>query len=304
MPKPILVGIDPGRDDPAPIALATTLSRATSAPIVVVAAFPWGLPALRGYPAPPSEAPAGVREALRRAAKALRGFEVETLAAYATSPARALHIAAEDRDAGVLVVGSTHLGPIGRIVPGSHTEQTIHGAPCPVAVAPHGYAPGEAQMACIGVAFADTPDGYDALKGAAALARHCGAALKAFTLVEPVSWGSDIAWPIHTWPAPLAERREAAERALQAAMVQLPEDVRAESEIIEEGTVQALAEAAEGLDLLVCGSRAHGPARRVLLGSVSSRLVRSAPCPLVVLPHGTEAALEALLAPTEATAST
>jgi nucleotide-binding universal stress UspA family protein len=303
MAKPILVGIDPGRDDPSPPALAGALSRATGAPIVVIAAFPWGLPAGRGYSTPPAEAPTEVREALDRAAQALTGFDVTTKAAYNTSPARALHVVAEDLDAGLIVVGSTQRGPLGRIVPGSHTEQTIHGAPCPVAVAPHGYALPEGSMTRIGVAFHDTPEGHEALTGAAALARRCGAELRVYTIVEPVSWGSDIAWPIHTWPAPATERREAAEKALQAAMSELPADVRAESAVIEQGTVQALADAAQDLDLLVCGSRAHGPTRRVLLGSVSHMLVRSAPCPLIVLPRGTEASLEALLAPSEATAA-
>ena len=40
------------------------------------------------------------------------------------------------------------------------------------------------------------------------------------------------------------------------------------------------------LDLLVVGSRGYGPLRAVLLGSVSSALVRSAQSPLVVVPRG------------------
>ena len=38
-------------------------------------------------------------------------------------------------------------------------------------------------------------------------------------------------------------------------------------------------------DLLVCGSRGIGPRRRVLLGSVSTRLVRGADYPVIVVPH-------------------
>jgi nucleotide-binding universal stress UspA family protein len=304
MTPPILVGIDPGRDDPSPPALAAVLSRATGAPIVVVAAFPWDLPAGRGYAGPPAEAPAEVRDALARAGESLPGLDVRTEAAYSTSPARALHIAAEDLGAGLLVVGSTRSGPIGRLVPGSHTEQAIHGAPCPVAIAPHGYEPPPGRLPTrIGVAFSDTPDGHEALKGAAALARRCGAELCVLTIVEPVSWGSDIAWSMHSWPAAAAERRAAAVGSLQAAIAGLPDDVRAESRVIEEVSVTAVADAAEGFDLLVCGSRGHGPIRRVLLGSVSHVLVRSAPCPLIVLPRGTEGALEALLEPSEVTAA-
>ena len=39
-------------------------------------------------------------------------------------------------------------------------------------------------------------------------------------------------------------------------------------------------------DLLVCGSRGYGPVRRVLLGGVSSRVVRHSKVPVVVTPRG------------------
>jgi nucleotide-binding universal stress UspA family protein len=39
------------------------------------------------------------------------------------------------------------------------------------------------------------------------------------------------------------------------------------------------------IDLLVCGSRGYGPIRRVLLGGVSSRLMRRSVNPLLVVPR-------------------
>ena len=42
---------------------------------------------------------------------------------------------------------------------------------------------------------------------------------------------------------------------------------------------------ADEVDLLVVGSRRHGPLRRLLLGSTSAYLARTAPCPLLVLPR-------------------
>jgi nucleotide-binding universal stress UspA family protein len=55
-----------------------------------------------------------------------------------------------------------------------------------------------------------------------------------------------------------------------------------------------LADQSPHADLFVVGSRGYGPHRRVLLGSVSGRLVRNAACPVLVVPRGIEAPLEAL----------
>ena len=51
--------------------------------------------------------------------------------------------------------------------------------------------------------------------------------------------------------------------------------------------VDALAELSlDEYDLLVIGSRGYGPVRRVLLGGVSSRVVRHSKVPVVVTPRG------------------
>jgi nucleotide-binding universal stress UspA family protein len=42
-------------------------------------------------------------------------------------------------------------------------------------------------------------------------------------------------------------------------------------------------ECAEGVDLLVVGSRGYGPVARVLLGSVSRKVAQEAPCPVLVV---------------------
>jgi|SRR3954452_18243897 nucleotide-binding universal stress UspA family protein len=46
-----------------------------------------------------------------------------------------------------------------------------------------------------------------------------------------------------------------------------------------------LANLSRDLDLLVCGPRGRGPLRAVLLGSVTERLLRSAACPVVIVPR-------------------
>jgi nucleotide-binding universal stress UspA family protein len=67
------------------------------------------------------------------------------------------------------------------------------------------------------------------------------------------------------------------------------QDVHPQARIVVGDPVRALeTEAHEGLDLLVLGSRGFGPLRRVLLGSVSSQLVRLAPCPVLVVPRSVD----------------
>jgi nucleotide-binding universal stress UspA family protein len=45
--------------------------------------------------------------------------------------------------------------------------------------------------------------------------------------------------------------------------------------------------AANGADAIVLGSHGHGRVRRFLLGSVADRLVRQAPCAVLIVPHRT-----------------
>jgi hypothetical protein len=55
--------------------------------------------------------------------------------------------------------------------------------------------------------------------------------------------------------------------------------------------------------MLIMGSRALGPKRAVMLGSVSRKVIAAATCPVVVLPRGAAAQTDALLANAEAQAA-
>ena len=56
--------------------------------------------------------------------------------------------------------------------------------------------------------------------------------------------------------------------------------------MLEGPVVDALADLRpDTVDLLVCGSRGYGPARRVLLGGVSARLLKNARVPVAVIPR-------------------
>jgi nucleotide-binding universal stress UspA family protein len=72
--------------------------------------------------------------------------------------------------------------------------------------------------------------------------------------------------------------------------------VSVEVDALVDDPADALVRISEHLDVLVCGSRGYGPLRAVLLGGVSRRVVAEARCPVIVLPRGVKAPLEALTA--------
>jgi nucleotide-binding universal stress UspA family protein len=73
---------------------------------------------------------------------------------------------------------------------------------------------------------------------------------------------------------------------LDEAVASVPGAVRVEAVLAEGDPARELAHiAVADAGVLVVGSRAYGPLKRVLLGSVSAQLVRSAPCPLIVHPR-------------------
>jgi nucleotide-binding universal stress UspA family protein len=218
-----------------------------------------------------------------------RGVKADYRVVGSGSAAHGLDDVAEAEHASMIVVGSERHGARRRISPGSTGERLLHGAICPVAVAPRGFrekAIGEA-ITRIGVAFVDTPEGHEAVTAAGGLAGETGATLTLYTVVAR---RAEVFSPIigrDAEEAFLATVREDARAAQDKARATLPDSVRVEEELLEGDTVEALAALDDHeVDLLVCGSRAYGPVRRVLLGGVLRKLIRRAACPVVVVPRG------------------
>jgi nucleotide-binding universal stress UspA family protein len=201
-----------------------------------------------------------------------------------TSAAHGLHDLAEDLDAQAIVVGSGRAAPPMRLFAGSTAERLLAGSVCPVAVAPAGMPSPPGSLGRIGVAYIDTPDGRAALDAAAQLARRTGSPLRLYTVVAdnettlPPLIGED------SERAFLSLARENYETTLAAAVASVP-DIQADFEILTGNVVEMLSEL-DDMDVLFCGSRAYGPARRVLLGGVSAKLMRRAKRPIVVVPRG------------------
>jgi len=94
--------------------------------------------------------------------------------------------------------------------------------------------------------------------------------------------------PIGTTGPPPEEMELAAEAGLGALVETIvgDSDVEVTQEVLQGDTASALLEAAEEASLLVVGSRGRSAFKRTFLGSVSSKVVAHAECPVLVVPEG------------------
>ena len=290
MSKTILVGYDPRRGDRASVAFGGLAARFTGAPLVIAAARAPG-------------APDDLAEWLDRLRGELRASGVEASCRTLAGPsaAHALHDAAEELDAGLLVLGATMRRGAERAIHGSTADRLLHGAPCPVAVVPHGWRAPD-RLSVVGAAFTDTPDGREALYGARLLARAAGAKLRVLSAVQPRAFQDGFE---ETYGgAPMVEATTYTEvgsamyakaEGAAAEATSTIDDVEVELDVSVQDPVDFLSAASRRVDLLVCGSRGYGPNRAVLLGGVTSRITLEAACPVIVLERGVEASLETLI---------
>jgi nucleotide-binding universal stress UspA family protein len=288
MTAAIVVGFDGSDHADDALELGRMLARIDGAELVVACAYP-------DDPFGESATAVEIAKQMRDDAEATlararervgAGERVDCRAIAGASPAHALHALAQEVGAETIVVGATHHGTALRLLAGSTPEHVLDGSPCPVAVAPEGFArqhPGVPRQ--IGVAYDGSPESERALEVAAELARRSGARLRLVTAVAP---GAAAYPPLD--PGAYAQLGELAHQEartdLDAVLARLGEGVRAEGAVRDGEPVDVLADESSGDDLLICGSRGRGPVRRVLLGSVSTRLLRHAACPVVVVPRG------------------
>lgn len=213
----------------------------------------------------------------RAAAKDEGQVDGELRRVDSSSVGRGLHVLADIERADLLVVGSCRRGLVGRVMVGDETSDALNGAPCAVAVAPFGYADRPTVLGEIGVAYNGSPESEAALAVARALASEHKSRLSAFEAVAVPAYlsvpGAGAA--IESLPA-LVEQASARITALGGV----------EAHAAYGQAAEELAVFSASLNLLVVGSRGYGPFGRLVHGSTSRQLVRTARCPLLVLTRG------------------
>jgi nucleotide-binding universal stress UspA family protein len=283
MYRKIVVGYDDSDQAKDALALGKQLADAGGAELIVAGVFPFD-PIWAGIHKHFRDAEAEYARQIEAAADAV-GAEPEAIPS--SSPARGLHELAEEIGADLIVVGSAHHGRVGQVLAGSVGVALLHGSPCGVGVAPHGYRKhARGYIRAIAAGLDGSAESDLALMAASELAAATGAKLKLVAVAEPpvVGTGSGAA---DGWRAVKDAIEEQRREQLAKAWSTVPDGVEVEATLISGDPVEALVNVAGTPGtLLVVGSRGYGPLRRVLLGSVSTSLVRIAPCPLIVTPRG------------------
>lgn len=284
----ILIGYDGSDGAKDAVELARMLARfeGVEATLAYVAGSGWS--ATSSYEEVPAEEQRSVAGLLADDAEAF-GSETKTRVYLGGSPAHVLTELAEREGVDLLVVGSPHRGPLGRALIGSVAERLLHGATCATVVAPRGFAAEHHRPpALVGVAYDGGSESKIALRMGAELAREAGVGLRVLYVEEPL-----VAMPgvVAYTPPRAPDPREVLEEATRS----VDREVVVEGERLAGPVASALAKACEdGVDFLGVGSRGYGPLGRVLLGSVSTALLRKAPCPVLVAPRAAEEAVEAI----------
>jgi len=231
---------------------------------------------------------------------------VEVRAFDDSTAARGLARAIDELQPELVVIGSTNRGTKGSALLGTTAERVLHVSACPVAVVPIGYQRPEGGVKLVGAAYSESEEGEDALRAAARLASAGGVSLRAITVLDPKHAEQET-------HALMAEQRhevgvevDAASRVrvgIEARMREVLAELNADADVdvLVNSPVAGLIAASAHVDLLVMGSRALGPRRAVVLGSVSRRVIDRAACPVVVIPRRSEEKTDALLSDAAAT---
>ena len=203
----------------------------------------------------------------------------------AATPSEGLYAQVAESKASIVVIGSSERSGLGKLLPGGTAERLLSASPVAVAVAPNGYADREKAREVVGVGFDDSPESRVAVEWAADIARRSGASLRLLAVHTLLPFGGLAAggdWGTMAVNEVLGSELQS---AMETLVKDFESDLTVESRLLRGGAPSVLAAQSEELDLLVLGSRGYGPVKSVLLGSVSSQVIKDAGSPVLIAPR-------------------
>jgi nucleotide-binding universal stress UspA family protein len=273
--RELVVGFSEGESGRDALFLARLLQPATGARLRILRFSGSSGPSGRGRSEEYSRLARRLRDEVAAA-----GAEADALEVLAESPVSGFRRLAAARAEQIIVLGSTHRAGLGRVHPGSVAERALEVARCPVAVAPRGVAdlPGPAaeeepalrtQLRVVAVGFDGREESRGALEMATEIALGAEATLRVIAVTPDAAHGSGSRLRIE-------DELHDSVRALPSELRALPVHLRGLP------AEQLLAQAEQGVDLFVIGSRGEGPVHRIALGSTSTELMRASACPVLI----------------------
>jgi nucleotide-binding universal stress UspA family protein len=291
-----VVGLRRDERGRAALNVAAMLARSTGEDLVVCAVVPAPWPA--GVARVDAEYQAYLeriaRDVVDEARARLSGaVKADFAVVRARSVSGGLLDVVEERAAGLLVIGSSAAGVLGRVAFGSVAERLLHSSPVPVTLTPRGFrCSADVAVRRVTAAYVPTVGGGDVVLAAAGFAARVGVTLRLASFAvrprTPLTAGVGSraeAGVVQEWSSEV----ERAQRESLERVARLPRVPSALDAVVGRG--EDWASALEDVDwddgdVLVVGSSGAAPLARVFLGSRSSKIVRSSPVPVVALPRG------------------
>jgi nucleotide-binding universal stress UspA family protein len=307
---PILAAFAPSKSARGPVEFGIAASRLTGAPLMMVTVRPGGPVADRAAGGPVDDSMGDDARSIENLERDLqrRKVDAKVVVRNSRTVGGGLIEAIEELKPALVVLGATTRGGASSALLGSTIERVVHEAACPVAVVQADYRRPDEGVQIVGAAYSPTDEGRDALAAAAALARAGSVRLRAIAVLDP-KHADDSA------PGAMAEQHHSADPAdaehaqermrgaadLRKALDEVATGVDSEVDILYNDPAEGLAAASRHVDLLVMGSRAKGPRRAVVFGSVSRKVAERSECPVLIIPRDTAELAGSLISRVRAT---
>ncbi len=225
----------------------------------------------------PDEYHAGSWQALRQVQAPDENVQVEHRLEDGDAAKEILKVA-DDVQSGLIVMGTHGRTGLGRAIVGSVAEQVLRGATCPVLTVRKGSVMPKIQTILLPMDFSESSE--SALRVAFSLARDYHARLIILHVASP-----GLAMPYSEFQKTLEQssgyRRELEEKLRQCQKPECNAEFRVEEGDAADQIIRVAQQA--HCDLIVMGTHGRTGLPRLLLGSVAEKVLRTAPCPVLML---------------------
>jgi nucleotide-binding universal stress UspA family protein len=292
----ILLATDGSKDAAAATAFLRELPLPPSSKLRIMSAVTF--PTFAFEPPPVRDFKSSVLEDVRRVveearvALGARGLDIETAVAIG-NPKEEIARTAREWGADLVVLGARGLGRIKRFLLGSVSLAVARHVSCPVLVVKGR----TRKLQSVLVGMDGSEDSFQALRFLLALPLARQTKLRLLSVVEPIRYPTSAPGAVRGHLVRMLkeienERRGELESVLEKAAAELEGSITRVTRSTPSGNpadVIVATAAAHDADLVVVGARGLGGMSRLLLGSVSEKVLQHARCPVLIVKERSQA---------------